>query len=88
MLYEAYFNQLDKTPANMVSAMEGAKFLKRSGLSDAILSKVSGLDIKNRLLIDSLKEIGVIWKVVDWFCRFGTCQIHKEKVHWTNQAYF
>ncbi|XP_035705257.1 epidermal growth factor receptor substrate 15-like 1 isoform X2 [Folsomia candida] len=38
--YEAYYNQVTKNPDGSIAAMEGAKFLKRSGLSDAILSKI------------------------------------------------
>ncbi|CAG7729698.1 unnamed protein product [Allacma fusca] len=39
-LYEAFYRQLDPSGKGIITAPDGAKFLKKSGLSDAILSKI------------------------------------------------
>ncbi|GIY32500.1 epidermal growth factor receptor substrate 15-like 1 [Caerostris extrusa] len=39
-LYEAFYRQVDPAETDRVSAVEAAAFLKRSGLPDAILSKI------------------------------------------------
>jgi epidermal growth factor receptor substrate 15 len=39
-MFEIYYLSLDPTGKGQVSALDAAKFLKRSGLSDTILSKV------------------------------------------------
>jgi len=39
-LYERYYAELDPKGTGVVSAADGAKFMKRSGLSDVILGKV------------------------------------------------
>ncbi|XP_023230726.1 epidermal growth factor receptor substrate 15-like 1 [Centruroides sculpturatus] len=46
-LYEALYQQVDPAGTGCVSAMEAAAFLKRSGLSDAILSKIWDLSDPN-----------------------------------------
>lgn len=46
-LYEALYQQIDPAGTGCVSAMEAAAFLKRSGLSDAILSKIWDLSDPN-----------------------------------------
>lgn len=40
-LFETYYLSLDPAGKGQVAALDAAKFLKRSGLSDAILSKVT-----------------------------------------------
>jgi hypothetical protein len=40
-VYEAYYRGLDPKSTNVVGAMDAAKFLKKSGLSDVVLSRVS-----------------------------------------------
>lgn len=39
-VYEAYYRSLDPKSTNMIQAMDAAKFLKKSGLSDVVLSRV------------------------------------------------
>ncbi|XP_075527925.1 uncharacterized protein LOC142560042 isoform X1 [Dermacentor variabilis] len=39
-IYEAFYQQVDPAGINHVGALEAAAFLKRSGLADAILSKI------------------------------------------------
>ncbi|XP_044004966.1 epidermal growth factor receptor substrate 15-like 1 isoform X2 [Aphidius gifuensis] len=39
-IYEAYYNQVDPNGYGTIGAMEAAKFLKKSQLSDVILSKI------------------------------------------------
>ncbi|KAK9737454.1 Cytoskeletal-regulatory complex EF hand [Popillia japonica] len=39
-IYEAYYNFVDPNGSGTVGAMEAARFLKRSGLSDIVLSRV------------------------------------------------
>ncbi|KAK7864692.1 hypothetical protein R5R35_010951 [Gryllus longicercus] len=39
-LYEAYYHQVDPSNQGSIGALEAASFLKRSGLSDVILSRV------------------------------------------------
>ncbi|XP_043678663.1 epidermal growth factor receptor substrate 15-like 1 isoform X1 [Vespula pensylvanica] len=39
-IYEAYYNQVDPNGYGRIGAMEAARFLKKSHLSDAILSKI------------------------------------------------
>jgi len=39
-IYEAYYHQVDPSNQGSVGALDAARFLKKSGLSDAILSKV------------------------------------------------
>lgn len=40
-VYEAYYKQIDPKGAGSIEAMTAAKFLKKSGLSDVVLSRVS-----------------------------------------------
>jgi hypothetical protein len=40
-LFEAYYKELDPKNTNNIGALNAAKFLKNSGLPDALLSKVS-----------------------------------------------
>lgn len=40
-VYEAYYRSLDPKNTNQIGALDAAKFLKKSGLSDVILSRVS-----------------------------------------------
>lgn len=39
-LFEAYYKELDPKNTNTIGALAAAKFLKNSGLSDVLLSKV------------------------------------------------
>lgn len=39
-VYEAYYKALDPKNTNMIQALDAAKFLKKSGLSDVVLSRV------------------------------------------------
>lgn len=39
--YEAYYRSLDPKNTNAIQAMDAARFLKKSGLSDVVLSRVS-----------------------------------------------
>ncbi|CAN8011026.1 unnamed protein product, partial [Ixodes pacificus] len=43
-VYEAYYQQVDPAGINHVGALDAAAFLKRSGLPDGVLSKVSQLE--------------------------------------------
>ncbi|XP_065088849.1 epidermal growth factor receptor substrate 15-like 1 isoform X2 [Ochlerotatus camptorhynchus] len=40
LIYEAYYKQLDPKATNEIGALDAAKFLKKSGLSDVVLSRV------------------------------------------------
>jgi hypothetical protein len=40
-VYEAYYKQLDPKQTDMIQSMSAAKFLKKSGLSDVVLSRVN-----------------------------------------------
>ncbi|XP_049547723.1 epidermal growth factor receptor substrate 15-like 1 isoform X3 [Anopheles darlingi] len=40
LIYEAYYKQLDPKESNEIGALDAAKFLKRSGLSDVVLSRI------------------------------------------------
>lgn len=40
-IYEAYYKQLDPKGQGTIEAMVAAKFLKKSGLSDVVLSRAS-----------------------------------------------
>ena len=40
--YEVYYKRLDPQAGNKIAAMDAAMFLKKSGLSDEILGKVTG----------------------------------------------
>uniref|UniRef100_A0A2M4A7M9 Putative epidermal growth factor receptor substrate 15-like 1 isoform x3 n=1 Tax=Anopheles triannulatus TaxID=58253 RepID=A0A2M4A7M9_9DIPT len=40
LIYEAYYKQLDPKEKNEIGALDAAKFLKRSGLSDVVLSRI------------------------------------------------
>ncbi|XP_075216266.1 epidermal growth factor receptor pathway substrate 15 isoform X2 [Lycorma delicatula] len=46
-VYEAYYQQVDPTNQGTVGAVDAAKFLKKSGLSDIILSKIWDLSDPN-----------------------------------------
>lgn len=39
-IYEAYYKQIDPKGAGQIEAMAAAKFLKKSGLSDVVLSRI------------------------------------------------
>lgn len=41
LIYEAYYRQLDPKAVGTIEAVAAAKFLKKSGLSDVVLSRVS-----------------------------------------------
>ncbi|XP_058061307.1 epidermal growth factor receptor substrate 15-like 1 isoform X2 [Anopheles bellator] len=47
LIYEAYYKQLDPQETNEIPAMPAAKFLKRSGLSDVVLSRIWELSDPN-----------------------------------------
>ncbi|XP_055636494.1 epidermal growth factor receptor substrate 15-like 1 isoform X2 [Toxorhynchites rutilus septentrionalis] len=47
LIYEAYYKQLDPKEANEIGALDAAKFLKKSGLSDVVLSRVWDLSDPN-----------------------------------------
>ncbi|XP_053694497.1 epidermal growth factor receptor substrate 15-like 1 isoform X2 [Sabethes cyaneus] len=40
LIYEAYYKQLDPKATNEIGAHDAAKFLKKSGLSDVVLSRI------------------------------------------------
>lgn len=40
-IYEAYYKQVDSKGIGTIEALAAAKFLKKSGLSDVVLSRVS-----------------------------------------------
>lgn len=40
-VYEAYYKQVDPKGTGAIEALAAAKFLKKSGLSDVVLSRVS-----------------------------------------------
>lgn len=40
LIYEAYYKQLDPKESNEIGALDAAKFLKKSGLSDVVLSRI------------------------------------------------
>lgn len=40
-IYEAYYKQVDPKGTGAIEALAAAKFLKKSGLSDVVLSRVS-----------------------------------------------
>lgn len=46
-IYEAYYKQLDPKQSNVIQAMAGANFLKKSGLSDVVLSRIWDLSDPN-----------------------------------------
>ncbi|CAD7014874.1 unnamed protein product [Ceratitis capitata] len=46
-IYEAYYKQIDPKGAGAIEAMTAAKFLKKSGLSDVVLSRVWDLSDPN-----------------------------------------
>ncbi|XP_065366917.1 epidermal growth factor receptor substrate 15-like 1 isoform X2 [Calliphora vicina] len=46
-IYEAYYKQMDPKGAGTIEAMAAAKFLKKSGLSDVVLSRVWDLSDPN-----------------------------------------
>ncbi|GAB6028884.1 Epidermal growth factor receptor substrate 15-like 1 [Chamberlinius hualienensis] len=48
-IYEAFYQQVDPAGTGRVGALDAAKFLKKSGLSDAILSKIWDLADPNGL---------------------------------------
>ena len=39
--YEVYYKRLDPNSTNHVAAMDAATFLKKSGIDDSVLGKVS-----------------------------------------------
>lgn len=39
-IYDAYYKQIDPKGTGTIEAMAAAKFLKRSGLSDVVLSRI------------------------------------------------
>ncbi|XP_040163349.1 epidermal growth factor receptor substrate 15-like 1 isoform X2 [Anopheles arabiensis] len=47
LIYEAYYKQLDPKEANEIGALDAAKFLKKSGLSDVVLSRIWDLSDPN-----------------------------------------
>ncbi|XP_037951924.1 epidermal growth factor receptor substrate 15-like 1 isoform X2 [Teleopsis dalmanni] len=47
MIYEAYYKQIDPKGSGAIEAMTAAKFLKKSGLSDVVLSRVWDLSDPN-----------------------------------------
>lgn len=44
-IYEAYYKQIDPKGTGAIEALTAAKFLKKSGLSDVVLSRVSVYEI-------------------------------------------
>uniref|UniRef100_A0A182QEQ7 Epidermal growth factor receptor substrate 15-like 1 n=1 Tax=Anopheles farauti TaxID=69004 RepID=A0A182QEQ7_9DIPT len=40
LIYEAYYKQLDPKEKNEIGALDAARFLKKSGLSDVVLSRI------------------------------------------------
>ncbi|XP_034184651.1 epidermal growth factor receptor pathway substrate 15 isoform X3 [Osmia lignaria lignaria] len=52
-IYEAYYNQVDPNGCGQIGAMEAARFLKKSQLSDDVLSKIWDMaDPQSRGLLD------------------------------------
>nr|XP_012137772.1 PREDICTED: epidermal growth factor receptor substrate 15-like 1 isoform X2 [Megachile rotundata] len=52
-IYEAYYNQVDPNGCGQIGAMEAARFLKKSQLSDAILGEIWDMaDPQSRGLLD------------------------------------
>uniref|UniRef100_A0A1Y9H2K0 Epidermal growth factor receptor substrate 15-like 1 n=2 Tax=Anopheles dirus TaxID=7168 RepID=A0A1Y9H2K0_9DIPT len=47
LIYEAYYKQLDPKEKNEIGALDAAKFLKKSGLSDVVLSRIWDLSDPN-----------------------------------------
>uniref|UniRef100_A0A182PFS9 Epidermal growth factor receptor substrate 15-like 1 n=1 Tax=Anopheles epiroticus TaxID=199890 RepID=A0A182PFS9_9DIPT len=47
LIYEAYYKQLDPKELNEIGALDAAKFLKKSGLSDVVLSRIWDLSDPN-----------------------------------------
>ncbi|CAD7077525.1 unnamed protein product [Hermetia illucens] len=65
-IYEAYYKQMDPKGLGNIEAMDAAKFLKKSGLSDVVLSRIWDLsDPKGRGCLDkpgffvALKLVGL-----------------------------
>lgn len=56
--YEAYYRGLDPKTTNVIAAMDAAKFLKKSGLSDVVLSRVSTIFFygRSRCVISSISQ--------------------------------
>lgn len=63
--YDAYYKGLDPKGTNSIGAMDAAKFLKKSGLSDVVLSRVS----KKNFLINGRsfmhRNVMIIFQVWD-----------------------
>lgn len=81
-VYEAYYRSLDPKNTNVIQAMDAAKFLKKSGLSDVILSRVSKLFIYGAMSFFG-RFSSYLYRSRDHklndisspFFRFGTCLI-------------
>lgn len=85
-VYEAYYRALDPKNTNMIQAMDAAKFLKKSGLSDVVLSRVRKNSFMGDVSALSLNFIALNCSIshrIAYF-RCGTCQILKAKDTWTS----
>ena len=49
-IYEAYYKIVDPKGIGTIEAVAAAKFLKKSGLSDVVLSRVSG-EFINKIIV-------------------------------------
>lgn len=66
---------MDTENTAIIKALDAAKFLMKSGLSDVVLSRVSS-------------EIFAFVSQLRLFsCRSGICQIQTEMVIWTSQVF-
>lgn len=76
-VYEAYYKALDPKNTNMIPAMDAAKFLKKSGLSDVVLSRVRKNSFMGDVSALSLNFIALDHLIpprIAYF-RCGTCRI-------------
>lgn len=73
-IYDAYYNQIDPKGLGTIEAMVAAKFLKKSGLSDVVLSRVSFFFL--------LPMVNIISNILIQ-TRFGTCPTRRAVAIWT-----
>lgn len=55
-IYEAYYRQLDPKAVGTIEAVAAAKFLKKSGLSDVVLSRVSVFSLLNFKMLNKMRK--------------------------------
>lgn len=74
-VYDAYYKSLDPKLMNNIGAMDAAKFLKKSGLSDVVLSRVSFRFIIGFFFIHFLRtgrDYGLCVTIIKHFTFFST----------------